>query len=256
MIREQHDGVLTIGFDRPDRLNAVNAGILADLADVVEQAAQDPQVRVIVLRGEGRAFCSGADLGDGASDAPPGTDTIVEGNRLVRALTGAPQPVVTVARGAVAGIGVPVALAGDLVVCDDTSFLLLAFTRIGLMPDGGASALVAAAIGRARTMRMALLAERMPAQDALDAGLVTHLFAAAELDERVDELVATLRSGPAAAYAATKRVVNAATLGSLEQAFTLEHDGQEALLQAADFREGAAAFREKRTPSYSDSPLD
>ena len=120
------------------------------------------------------------------------------------------------------------------------------------MPDGGASALVAAAIGRVRAMRMALLAERITASDALDFGLVSAVYPADELDANVDKVVATLKSGPAVALRKTKQAVNAATLTELDGAFERETDGQLTLLHSDDFREGTKAFQQRRTPTFSD----
>jgi enoyl-CoA hydratase len=128
----------------------------------------------------------------------------------------------------------------------------LAFTKIGLMPDGGASALVAASIGRTRAMRMALLAERLPAADALAAGLVSAVYPADELDAHVEAVLTTLKSGPAVALRKTKQAINAATLTELDGAFGRETEGQLALLDSHDFREGTRAFQERRAPTFGD----
>ncbi len=158
--------VLTAWLRRGSTLNAVNTAMLDDLADIVEQAS-GTGAKVIALRAEGRGFCSGADIGGDAADAgPPPTDTIVAGERLVRALTTSPLPAVSAVQGPCAGIGVPIALAADITLASDQAFFMLAFTKIGLMPDGGASALVAASVGRATALRMALLAERITAAEA------------------------------------------------------------------------------------------
>jgi enoyl-CoA hydratase len=137
-------------------------------------------------------------------------------------------------------------------LASEKAFFMLAFTKIGLMPDGGASALVAAAIGRIRAMRMALLAERLPAAEALSAGLVSAVYPAETFDADVDKVISTLLAGPAVAYAKTKAAVNAATLTELDAALEREFQGQAGLLHSHDFKEGATAFRERRTPSFSD----
>jgi enoyl-CoA hydratase len=128
----------------------------------------------------------------------------------------------------------------------------LAFTKIGLMPDGGASALVAASIGRTRAMRMALLAERLSAADALTAGLVSAVYPADDLDAGVDAVLARLKSGPAVALRKTKHAINAATLTELDAAVRRETEGQMTLLTAKDFHEGAKAFQERRVPTFTD----
>lgn len=248
------DGVLTITMDRPESLNSVDAEELNRLADAVAAGSDDDEVRVIVLTGGDRAFCSGADLStaEELSTPPVAAATIDAGNRLVGNMLDAPKPVVTLARGVIAGIGVPIALAGDLVLCTDDGFLLLAFTKVGLMPDGGATALVAASIGRAQAMRMALLAERLPTSEALAAGLITHVLTAEEFDAKASAIVEQLATGPRVAFRRTKAAINNATLGALPGAFVAERAGQIGLLGSPDFAEGAAAFQERRAPAFRD----
>jgi enoyl-CoA hydratase len=245
------DGVLSVMIDRPDSLNSVTTPVLAGIADAMEHAAADPRVRVVRLGGAGRGFCSGA--GMGADDvAGNGTDIIVQANRAVRAITAVPRPVVAVVQGPCAGAGVSLALACDLVLASDAAFFMLAFTKVGLMPDGGASALVAAAIGRTRALRMALLAERLPAADALASGLISAVYPAEEFDSEVSRVLSTLLRGPAVAFAKTKQAINAATLTELEPALHRELQGQAVLLKSHDFREGATAFQQRRTPDFTD----
>lgn len=246
------DGVLSVTIDRPDSLNSVTTGVLAGIADAMENAASDPGVKVVRLGGAGRGFSSGAGISaEDAADGVP-TEIIVEANRAIRAIAALPRPVVAVVQGPAAGIGVSLALACDLVVASDKAFFMLAFTKIGLMPDGGASALVAAAIGRIRAMRMALLAERIPAAEALAWGLVSAVYPADEFDAEVDKLLAGLMAGPAVAFAKTKHAINAATLTELDGALDREYVGQSILLAANDFREGTKAFQDRRDPNFTD----
>ena len=259
----RRDGaVLRITLDRPHVLNAVTGGVLADLADLVEEAGDDADVRVVVVTGAGRAFSSGADLGGGGgdgdgegdgegSDGAPGTGTLLVANRLARALRACPKPVVAAVNGPAVGVGCSIALACDLVVAADSAYFLLAFVNIGLMPDGGATALVPANVGRARAMQMALLGERIPAATAVDWGLVYRAVPADELDATVERLVTALAAGPPRALAATKRAVNDATLRQLDPALERELDGQGALLGTADFAEAVRAFGEKRKPTFT-----
>ncbi len=247
------DGVLSVTIDRPESLNSLTTPVLAGIADAMERAAADPRVSVVRLGGSGRGFCSGAGMSaDDLAGAGPGTEVLEQANRAVRAITALPRPVVAVVHGPAAGVGVSLALACDVVLASETAFFMLAFTRIGLMPDGGASALVAAAIGRIRAMRMALLAERLPAVDALSWGLVSAVYPAEDFDAEVDKVVAKLLAGPAAAYARTKDAINAATLTELEPALQREFDGQAVLLRSHDFIEGATAFQDRRTPQFGD----
>jgi enoyl-CoA hydratase len=247
------EGVLSVTIDRPDSLNSVNTPVLAGIADAMEGAATDPRVQVVRFGGAGRGFCSGAGISaDDLASGGPGTEIIAEANRAIRAIVALPRPVVAVIQGPAAGIGVSLALACDIVLASEKAFFMLAFTKIGLMPDGGASALVAAAIGRIGAMRMALLAERLPAAEALAAGLVTAVYPAEDFDAEVDGVIAKLVAGPAVAYAKTKDAINAATLTELDAALERELHGQSTLLRSHDFVEGATAFQQRRTPNFTD----
>lgn len=241
------EGVLRLRLNRPEVFNAFSAEMALGFASELEAAHHREDVRVVVITGAGAAFSAGADISDGAAfDA----DTMTTANRMVRAVVGCDKPVVAAVNGIAAGIGCSLALAADLQVAAASSSYLLAFTRVGLMPDGGSSLTVAAAIGRARAMRMALLAEPLAAQEAYDAGLVSHLVPDDELEPTVAKLTGRLAAGPPLSFAATKRAVNAATLAGLEAALDRERAGQELLFRTADVAEGVAAFGERRRPDF------
>ena len=203
--------LLSITVARPDRLNAVDVPAMQELADAFTAAATDPEVRAIVLTGEGRAFCSGFDLA-----GPRVDDRVVmeTANAMIRAIVACPKPVVAKVNGLAAGIGASMVLACDFSYLAEKAYLLLAFVNIGLMPDGGSTALVAAAVGRARAMELALLGERLYAPEALAAGLITGV--PADLDAWVAEVAGRLAAGPQQALALTKRAVNLATLTELD----------------------------------------
>lgn len=249
--------VLSVTFNRPDSLNSLTAAMVEKLCDVLEQAASDPTVKVVRLGGAGRGFCAGAGISAEDQLAARGSggdiDPLLEAiNRAVPMIAGLPKPVVAVVHGPAAGVGVSLALACDIVLASETAFFLLAFTKIGLMPDGGASALVAASIGRARAMKMALLAERLPAVEAFSYGLVSAVYPADDLAAEAAAVIEKLTSGPAIALRKTKQAVNAATLTELDDALIRETEGQLVLLKSSDFREGTKAFQQRRTPSFAD----
>lgn len=224
--------------------------------DGLDRAAGDPQVKVVRLAGAGPGFSSGAGIGaDDQVKKAGGLTALDAANRAVRAIVAAPRPVVAVAQGPAAGVGASLALACDVVLASDKGYFMfmLAVTKIGLMPDGGASALVAAAVGRIRALRMALLADKIHADEALQAGLVTAVYPADELDAAVDKVIATLVRGPVVALAKTKDAINASTLTELEGALEREHSGQAALLRGTDYREGIKAFQERRAANFTDS---
>jgi enoyl-CoA hydratase len=164
-----------------------------------------------------------------------------------------PQPVVAVVEGPAAGVGASLALACDVVLASEKAFFMLAFTKIGLMPDGGASALIAASVGRHRAMRMALMAERIPAAEAFEWGLVTAVYPTDQFDAEVAQVVSALVTGPAVALRKTKHAINAATLVELEDALEREKRGQLMLLESNDFREGTRAFQQRRAANFADS---
>ncbi|TFV55568.1 enoyl-CoA hydratase [Mycobacterium sp. PS03-16] len=253
---ELKDGVLSLTFNRPDSLNSLTAEMLNGVADALDRAGNDPRVRVVRLGGAGRGFSSGAGISedDQAKKEEAGINAVLDAaNRAVRAIVAAPKPVVAVVQGPAAGVGASLALACDVVLASEKAFFMLAFTKIGLMPDGGASALFAAAVGRVRAMRMALLAERIPAGQAYDWGLVTAVHAADDLEAEAAKILELLTSGPAVALRKTKQAINASTLTELEAALERETEGQLALLNSHDFREGTRAFQQRRPATFTDS---
>ncbi len=243
-------GLLRLTMNRPAQLNAMTAEMSDRIAEELEAATARHDVRVVLLTGTGAAFSSGADLSGADAHENFDVTSLDRANRIIRAVTGLDKPVVAAVNGIAAGVGCSAALACDLVVAKESAAFLLAFARIGLMPDGGSTVSVAASVGRARAMRMALLGEPMPAREAYAAGLVSHLAADDDFDTEVEQLVARLAGGPPLAYAATKKAVNAATLGQLHDALERERLGQSVLLRTADVAEGMRAFGEKRRPVF------
>lgn len=250
------DGVLSVTLNRPDSLNSLNHPMLSGIAEALRIAASDTQVKVVRLGGEGRGFCSGAGISgdDQAQKAIDGPASVLDAaNDAVRAIVKVPKPVVAVVHGPAAGVGVSLALASDVVLASENAYFMLAFTKIGLMPDGGASALVAAAVGRIRAARMALLAEKISAHEAYEWGLASAVYPADRFDAEVDKVIAALANGPAVALRKTKQAINAATLTEFEPALAREREGQLSLLTSPDFIEGITAFQQRRAPKFTDS---
>lgn len=231
-----------ITLNDPDRLNAVDEGMLRAVTTAMTSLDIDESVRVVALTGAGRGFCSGANLARGGE---VDTGTLEAAGETVRSIAGARTPTVAVVGGAAAGVGLSLALACDYVLASDRAAFLLAFARIGLMPDGGATALVAANVGRARAMRMALTGEKVDAATAEAWGLVSEVVPADRIRERADAVLAALAATAPLASAETTAAINAATI-DLDAALDLEERGQAMLLGTEDFREGVAAFFDKR----------
>jgi enoyl-CoA hydratase len=243
---EVRAGVARVTLDAPERLNAVDPAMLGAVVEHVERAGADPHVRVVALTGEGRGFCSGADLSGAAAAGGELDDATLRGvGAVARALVGCPRPTVALVGGVAAGAGASMALACDYVLATASASVVLAFSRIGLMPDGGATALVAANVGRARAMRLALTGEKVPAPLAAEWGLVSECVDDDRFVARAEELLEQLAASAPAATAATKAAVNAAVL-DLDAAVALEERDQGRLMRSADAREGVTAFLEKR----------
>ncbi|WP_332642199.1 enoyl-CoA hydratase-related protein [Aeromicrobium sp.] len=248
------DGVLHLRFNRPERLNAVTVSMLDELATQLEEAELDVSVRVVLVSGEGSSFCSGADLGASGELAPTDLAEAVDAaNRVVAAMTGLSKVVVAAVQGAAAGVGASIAAAADLTVLSESAYFMLSFTKVGLMPDGGASVLLSSSIGRAKAMKLALLAEKLPALEAERLGLVSTIFPDEDFEESVAHLIDRLREGPGPAFANTKHAINQGSLSQLPEALRFEREAQVALLASPDFAEGAAAFAERRPPKFSSS---
>jgi enoyl-CoA hydratase/carnithine racemase len=247
-------GVARLTLHAPERLNAVDEEMLEAVADAVEALDARDDVRVIALTGAGRGFCSGANLAgtDLAAEAPIPTGTLLAAGAAVRAIAGARTPVVALVNGVAAGVGVSLALSASYVLATESASFVLAFGRIGLMPDGGATAIVAASVGRARALRMALTGEKVGAAQAADWGLIAESCPDGAFVDRSAELVSGLAAAAPLAAAETIRAVNAASM-DLDAAVRREEQGQTALLVSADFREGIAAFTDRRSPMFGGS---
>ncbi|WP_051027832.1 enoyl-CoA hydratase [Nocardia higoensis] len=234
-------------IDRPDRMNAVDKDTLHRLADAIESAGADPAVRAIVLSGTGRAFCAGGDLDvEDPLSVENTASTSDAATRCVSAIVAAPRPVVAAVRGPAVGVGVSLALAADFTVVRSDAFFSMPFTSIGLMPDGGATALVAASVGRAVAMRMALLGERLSATEAARLGLVAAVYDREDFESELAKLTARLSGISRESLAETKRAVNDASLTELGAAFDRERTGQIRLTTTDAFHDAIAAFTAKR----------
>lgn len=250
-------GVARIALNRPDRMNAWSGAVSAEIQAILGEIRDDDEIRVLLLTGNGRGFCAGADLKD-SEKSPDGrididTDgTLRDGyNPIIAALRELDRPVVTAVNGPAAGAGVSLALAGDIVVAAESAYFLLAFARIGLVPDGGASLFVPARIGFTRAAELALLADRLPAAKAAEWGLINFAWPDDEFAARTDELVRKLANGPTRAYAGVKRELNAYLYSQLARQLELEADIQRDLSKSADFTEGVTAFDEKRPARFT-----
>jgi 2-(1,2-epoxy-1,2-dihydrophenyl)acetyl-CoA isomerase len=250
------DGIARIILNRPERLNSFTVQMHGELRDALTRTAGDSTARVLLLTGEGRGFCAGQDLSDRA--VAPGEEPVDLGasieqyyRPLVLTLRELPLPVVCAVNGVAAGAGANLALACDLVVACRSASFVQAFCRIGLVPDSGGTYFLPRLVGTARAMGLALLGDRISADQAAAWGMIWRSVDDAEFAGAVDALLAELARAPTRGLAATKRALNASPGNTLAGQLDLERDLQRELGTSADYREGVTAFLAKRAPQFT-----
>jgi 2-(1,2-epoxy-1,2-dihydrophenyl)acetyl-CoA isomerase len=253
---ESRHGIARITLDRPDRLNSFTTQMHAELRDALHRVANDDSLRVLLLTGAGRGFCAGQDLSDRAvapGDEPVDLGASIENNYrpLVQALRELPLPVVCAVNGVAAGAGANLALACDIVVACRSASFIQAFCRIGLIPDTGGTYFLPRLVGSARAMGLALLGDKLTAEQAEQWGLIWKCVDDAEFASTVDAMLEHLAQAPTRGLAAVKRALHASAGNTLEQQTTLERDVQRDLGRSHDYREGVAAFLAKRPPIFT-----
>jgi 2-(1,2-epoxy-1,2-dihydrophenyl)acetyl-CoA isomerase len=248
-------GVLRITLNRPDKLNALNPEMHKLLRQALERAAEEREVRALLLGGAGRGFCAGQDLSE--RDVSPGAAPIDLSvslgsyyNPLVRRLRELPKPVVCAVNGVAAGAGANLALACDIVLAARTASFVQSFARIGLVPDAGGTWILPRLVGSARAMGLALLGEKLSAEQAGEWGLIWKVVDDAKLAEESLSLAKALADGPTKGYGLTKKAMRASSINSLDAQLELERDLQREAGYSEDYREGVTAFKEKRPPRF------
>ncbi|HET9340861.1 MAG TPA: 2-(1,2-epoxy-1,2-dihydrophenyl)acetyl-CoA isomerase PaaG [Casimicrobiaceae bacterium] len=249
-------GIARLTLNRPDRLNSFNDAMHGEVREALAALRGDPSVRVLLLTGAGRGFCAGQDLSDRAvapGAAPVDLGASIERNYrpLVLALRSLPVPTVCAVNGVAAGAGANLALACDLVVATKSASFIQAFCKIGLIPDSGGTYFLPRLVGSARAKGLAMLGDKLSAEDAAAWGLIWRCVEDDAFAASVEALVAQLAAAPTRGLVAARRAIDAASANSLEAQLDLERDLQRELGYGEDYREGVAAFLAKRPPRFT-----
>jgi 2-(1,2-epoxy-1,2-dihydrophenyl)acetyl-CoA isomerase len=253
---ETSAGIANLTLARPAALNALNRVMLGELIHALDTIRDAGDARVLLLRGEGRGFSSGADLsaGGGSAAGTPNFDAgaVLEDfyNPLIERLFSLPLPIIAGVQGAVAGAACMLALSADIVVAGRSAYFLQAFVNAGLVPDAGSMWLLPRLVGRARAQAMMMLAERIPAEQARDWGLIYEVVVDEMLTTRSMELARKLADGPTRAHRLIRHGIRQALESTLTEALAMERRAQREAGNSADFLEGIAAFREKRPARF------
>jgi 2-(1,2-epoxy-1,2-dihydrophenyl)acetyl-CoA isomerase len=262
---DEADGIATITINRPQALNALHIGVIAEMIDAVDRVRDEGTARVLVLTGAGRAFCSGADLAGGGAgggsassggrgrSGPPDAGAVLEThfNPLLERLFALPVPFITAVNGPAAGAGCSYALAGDIVIAAKSAYFLQAFVNIGLVPDVGSTWLLPRLAGRARAQALMMLGEKIPAETALDWGMVYKVVDDAELAAATRAVAEKLANGPTRSYALIRQGIRDCLDKPLSEGLMVERRNQMVAGRTADFVEGVSAFLQKRPAKFS-----
>jgi len=249
-------GIARLTLNRPDRLNSFNDAMHSEVRDALERVKAEASTRVLLLTGTGRGFCAGQDLSDRAvapGSAPVDLGASIERNYkpLILGLRALPLPVVCAVNGVAAGAGANLALACDLVLAAKSASFIQAFSKIGLVPDSGGTYFLPRLVGTARAMGLALLGDKLTAEQAVQWGLIWQCVDDASLPAVTDALLLHFAKAPTRGLAAIKHAIQAAAANTLTAQMDLERDLQRALGNGDDYREGVAAFVAKRPPHFT-----
>lgn len=255
LIFDNRDGVARITLNRPDVFHALSPALIAEITSAIQTAASDDSVRVVLLTATGeKAFCSGADLKEANASGKSAGEILRDYYEpMITAIRDIPKPVLCRMNGLAVGAGCSLALACDVIIAADDTYLSLLFVQIGLMPDAGATFMLPRLVGMARAFELASTGRRIPAAEARQMGLITHSVARESLDEETEKLIAYYRHAPTQAIGAMKHAFNQSMHSNLPQMLENERESQEMLFGTRDVREGIAAFLQKRKPDFQGS---
>jgi 2-(1,2-epoxy-1,2-dihydrophenyl)acetyl-CoA isomerase len=245
-------GILTL--NHPEVMNAVSTEMIGGIMGALNEAEKPKSgVRCLIITGAGRGLCAGANLqpsGNVSGQRDAGSVLETHYHPMLRKLRELPMPIVSAVNGAAAGVGMSLALMGDLVMCARASYFLQAFRRIGLVPDGGSTWILPRLVGRARAMELSMMGEKLPAEKALEWGLIYRVVDDAQLMDEAKKLARDLASGPTVALSLIRKLYWDSNENTYEQQLNLERQMQGKAGRSADFNEGVRAFLEKRPAKF------
>ncbi len=247
------NNIAWIALNRPEVFNSFNREMALELQDTLDQCAADETVRVLVLTGNGKAFCAGQDLKEVTTpEINPGFRRILEEhyNPIIERIRNIEKPVLAAVNGVAAGAGANIALACDIVVASESASFIQAFSKIGLVPDSGGTFFLPRLIGFQKASALMLLGDKISAQDAVHLGMIYKFFPVAFFEEEVNQLANSLATMPTKALGLTKKLLNQSLTNSLEQQLALEGNLQIEASESFDYNEGVTAFVEKRKPEF------
>ncbi|AIY37522.1 TPA: 2-(1,2-epoxy-1,2-dihydrophenyl)acetyl-CoA isomerase PaaG [Acinetobacter baumannii] len=255
IIAEEKNGVGYLTLNRPKALNSFNVDMHREVAEVLNLWTKNPDVRCVVISGEGRGFCAGQDLGDRVVDpnaeAPDlGYSIETYYNPLIKTIVSMPKPVICAVNGVAAGAGANIALACDLVIAAKSANFVQAFCRLGLVPDSAGTWFLPRAVGHARAMGLALLGDKLPAETAKEWGMIWDVVEDAELKTKVTELAERLAKQPTFGLSLIKKAIHQSSNNTFDEQMLLERDLQRIAGRSEDYREGVQAFMNKREPNF------
>ncbi|EPA9173096.1 2-(1,2-epoxy-1,2-dihydrophenyl)acetyl-CoA isomerase PaaG [Acinetobacter baumannii] len=255
IIAEEKNGIGYLTFNRPKALNSFNVDMHREVAEVLNQWTKNPDVRCVVISGEGRGFCAGQDLGDRVVDpnaeAPDlGYSIETYYNPLIKTIVNMPKPVICAVNGVAAGAGANIALACDLVIAAKSANFVQAFCRLGLVPDSAGTWFLPRAVGHARAMGLALLGDKLPAETAKEWGMIWDVVEDTELKTKVTELAERLAKQPTFGLSLIKKAIHQSSNNTFDEQMLLERDLQRIAGRSEDYREGVQAFMNKREPNF------
>ncbi|MBJ9579939.1 enoyl-CoA hydratase, phenylacetic acid degradation [Acinetobacter baumannii] len=255
IIAEEKNGVGYLTFNRPKALNSFNVDMHREVAEILNLWTKNPDVRCVVISGEGRGFCAGQDLGDRVVDpnaeAPDlGYSIETYYNPLIKTIVNMPKPVICAVNGVAAGAGANIALACDLVIAAKSANFVQAFCRLGLVPDSAGTWFLPRAVGHARAMGLALLGDKLPAETAKEWGMIWDVVEDNELKTKVTELAERLAKQPTFGLSLIKKAIHQSSNNTFDEQMLLERDLQRIAGRSEDYREGVQAFMNKREPNF------